>query len=301
MCNGTLLPLKNILLPNSNPKRIQMKHFISSLLFIAVFFNVAQAQDTPSYGNNDKVGKYASIRGFKMYFEQYGTGSPMLIIHGNGGDISNFRNQIPYFSKKYHVILADSRAQGKSVDTSDSLSYEQMTDDLNALLDTLHVDSCYVIGWSDGGINGLLLAMRHPDKVKKLAVTGANLWPDTTAVDPWIYQWAVNYNDSLHRAPKTPENKNELKLFHLLSYEPHISLKALHTIQCPTLVIGGDHDVIRPEHTMLIAQNIPKGLLWILPNSGHSTPVVYADEFNTKVGKFFEQRYRNITRMARLY
>jgi len=278
-----------------------MKHFISSLLFIAVFFNVAQAQDTPSYGNNDKVGKYASIRGFKMYFEQYGTGSPMLIIHGNGGDISNFRNQIPYFSKKYHVILADSRAQGKSVDTSDSLSYEQMTDDLNALLDTLHVDSCYVIGWSDGGINGLLLAMRHPDKVKKLAVTGANLWPDTTAVDPWIYQWAVNYNDSLHRAPKTPENKNELKLFHLLSYEPHISLKALHTIQCPTLVIGGDHDVIRPEHTMLIAQNIPKGLLWILPNSGHSTPVVYADEFNTKVGKFFEQRYRNITRMARLY
>ncbi|HXP50413.1 MAG TPA: alpha/beta hydrolase, partial [Bacteroidia bacterium] len=183
----------------------------------------------------------------------------------------------------------------------DSLSYEQMTDDLNALLDTLHIDSCFVIGWSDGGINGLLLAMRHPDKVKKLAVTGANLWPDTTAVDPWIYQWAVNYNDSLSRAPKTPENKNELKLFHLLSYEPHISLKAIHTIQCPTLVIGGDHDVIRPEHTMLIAQNIPKGLLWILPNSGHSTPVVYADEFNTKVENFFEHRYRNITKMGRLY
>ena len=64
-----------------------------------------------------------------------------------------------------------------------------MADDLNALLDTLRLDSCYVIGWSDGGINGLLLAIRHPKKVKKLAVTGANLWNDTSAIDPIIYKW----------------------------------------------------------------------------------------------------------------
>jgi len=97
----------------------------------------------------------------------------------------------------YKVILADSRAQGKSVDASDTLSYEMMSDDLNALLDTLHLESCYVIGWSDGGINGLLLAMRHPDKVKKLAVTGANLWPDTTAVDPSVYNMVMKINDSI--------------------------------------------------------------------------------------------------------
>src|ERR1700722_17048872 len=278
-----------------------MKKIIPLLLFIGGFYGFAHAQNNANYGSNAEAGRYANIRGFKMYYEQYGTGSPLLIINGNGGDISIFKNQIPYFMKSYHVILADSRAQGKSVDTGDSLSYEQMTDDLNALLDTLHLDSCYVIGWSDGGINGLLLAMRHPDKVKKLAVTGANLWPDTTAVDPWIYKWAMDYNDSLRHTPKTPENKNELKLFHLLSYEPHISLTALHKIQCPTLVIGGDHDVIRPEHTMLIAQNISKGELWILPNSGHSTPVVYATEFNTKVENFFKYRYRNITKMGRLY
>ncbi len=278
-----------------------MKKIIPLLLFIGGFYGFAHAQNNANYGSNAEAGRYANIRGFKMYYEQYGTGSPLLIIHGNGGDISNFKNQIPYFMKNYHVILADSRAQGKSVDTGDSLSYEQMTDDLNALLDTLHLDSCYVIGWSDGGINGLLLAMRHPDKVKKLAVTGANLWPDTTAVDPWIYKWAMDYNDSLRRAPKTAENKNELKLFHLLSYEPHISLAALHKIQCQTLVIGGDHDVIRPEHTMLIARNISKGQLWILPNSGHSTPVVYASEFNNTVDSFFKHRYRNITKMGRLY
>jgi len=135
-----------------------------------------------TYGSNKEVGKYYSIRGFKMYAEVYGTGQPLLIIHGNGGSIDNFLYQIPYFSKKYKVIVADSRAQGKSKDESDSLSYEMMADDYAALLDQMKIDSAFVIGWSDGGINGLLLAIRHPEKVKKLAVTGANLWPDTTAV-----------------------------------------------------------------------------------------------------------------------
>src|SRR6476659_8901847 len=113
-----------------------------------------------------------------------------------------------------------------------------MTDDLNALLDSLHLDSCYVIGWSDGGINGLLLAVRHPDKVKKLAVTGANLTPDTTAVDPWVYNWAQQISDSASKMKQTPEVKHQLKLLHLLSFEPHISLAQLATIKCPSLIIG---------------------------------------------------------------
>jgi pimeloyl-ACP methyl ester carboxylesterase len=106
-----------------------------------------------------------------MYYEVYGQGAPLLMIHGNGGSIKSLENQIPYFSKKYQVIIADSRAHGKSIDNNDSLSYEMMTDDLNALLDALHIDSCNVIGWSDGGVEGLLLAIRHPKKVKKLAVS----------------------------------------------------------------------------------------------------------------------------------
>ncbi|HEY8782908.1 MAG TPA: alpha/beta hydrolase [Mucilaginibacter sp.] len=180
------------------------------------------AFDTTMYGRNPAVGKYADIRGFKMYYETYGTGEPLLIIHGNGGSINNFLYQIPYFAKNYQVITADSRAQGKSVDPTDSLSYEMMTDDLNALLDNLHLKSCYVIGWSDGGINGLLLAIRHPDKVKKLAVTGANLWPDTTAVDPFVYNYALKMNitvsDSLKKMKTaSPELKNEHKLLHLLT------------------------------------------------------------------------------------
>lgn len=255
--------------------------------------------DTTMYGRNEAVEKYVNIRGFNMYYETYGEGEPLLIIHGNGGSINNFLYQIPYFSKNYKVILADSRAQGKSIDTKDSLSYEMMADDLNALLDSLHTDSCYVIGWSDGGINGLLLAMRHPGKVKKLAVTGANLTPDTTAVDPFVYNWAMNYNAQLTNMKQTDSVKAMRKLTHLLSYEPHISVAQLGKIQCPTLVIGGDHDVLLPKHTLLIAESIPKSYLWILPNSGHSTPVFYKDQFNEVVGDFFKKPYRKIEKFGR--
>lgn len=282
-----------------------MKLRIAILLILSIFVkfsfaqDAAKAMDTTMYGKNAAVGKYADIRGFKMYYEIYGKGEPLLIIHGNGGSINNFVYQIPVFAKNYQVIIADSRAQGKSIDHADSLSYEMMTDDLNALLDKLNLKQCYVIGWSDGGINGLLLAIRHPEKVKKLAVTGANLWPDTSAVDPFVYNYALKLNktgqDTIKKIKNvTPEMKNQLKLLHLLTYEPHIKLEDVKKITCPTLVIGGDHDVIRTKHTMLIAETIPNSYLWILPNSGHSTPIYYKDLFNQVVGDFFTKPYRKI-------
>ncbi len=285
-----------------------MKHFKKLFLSIAVllFVIVADGQSTAtspakiSYGNNSKAGKYFNNRGFKMYYEIYGKGKPLLMIHGNGGSIKDFENQIPFFSKEYKVILADSRAQGKSVDTGDSLSYQMMTDDLSALLDHLHVDSCYVIGWSDGGVNGLLMAMRHPEKVKKMAITGANLWPDSTALEPSIYHFIGDYADSLSRMKQTPAIKNESKLFNMMTKEPNISLDQLHTINSPTLVIGGDHDAIVTKHTLLIAESIPKSYLWILPNSGHATPVNYTKQFNETINDFFKKPYRKIEGMKRL-
>lgn len=254
------------------------------------------------YGNNKAAGKYYPVRGFQMYTETYGAGQPLLIIHGNGGSINNFTNQIPYFSKKYKIILADSRAQGKSKDEGDSLSYEMMADDYAALLDAMKIDSALVIGWSDGGINGLLLAIRHPQKVKKLAVTGANLWPDTTAVFSDVEDLVMpSYTTLKSKSQRTAEEKAGWKLVRLLVEEPHISLQDLHGVRVPTLVIGGDHDVIRPEHTLLIAQNIPKSYLWILPNSGHSTPLVYTDDFNRNVDAFFSRPYRLIQKEGRFF
>jgi pimeloyl-ACP methyl ester carboxylesterase len=282
------------------------KLFVSLIVSMTILSAFAQSTlpvastGTTVYGNNAKVGKYADIRGFRMYYEVYGAGKPLLIIHGNGGSIKDFKNQIPYFAKNYQVILADSRAQGKSTDTSDSLTYEMMADDLNALLNKLRLDSCYVIGWSDGGINGLLLAMRHPEKVKKLAITGANLWPDTTAVEPNLFQWIVSTNDSLAKVPQIPDVKAQKKLLNLMVLNPHISTADLKKVKCPTLVIGGDNDVILPKHTMVIAQAISQSYLWILPNSGHSTLIAYKDMFNQVVGDFFKTPYRKVKGMSQL-
>jgi pimeloyl-ACP methyl ester carboxylesterase len=269
----------------------------SLLFFLFIFSHLCFAQspwDTTKLGRNDKVGKYARIRGFNMYYEVYGKGEPLLFIHGNGGSMNSFLYQLPYFAKHFKVIMADSRAQGKSLDNSDSLSYEMMADDFNGLLDHLKIDSCYVVGWSDGGINALLLAMRHPKKVKMLASTGANLWPDTTAIDPFVYKMIVHMRDSMSRLAVTPQRKGQQKLLRILADEPHIKLTDLKKIHCPSLIIGGDHDVIVPLHTLLIAESIPKSYLWIIPKSGHSTPIVYKDEFNKAVMDFFTQPYRKI-------
>ena len=257
---------------------------------------------TVQYGHDKSRGKFYDIRGFKMYAETYGQGVPLLIIHGNGGSIKDFIYQIPYFDKKYKLIIADSRAQGNSTDKGDSLTYEMMADDYAALLDAMKIDSAYVIGWSDGGINALLLAIRHPEKVKRLASTGANLAPDTTAVPKEVWDIALpTYIALKEKTSKTAQEKNEYKLMRLLAEQPHIPLTDLQKISCPSLIIGGDHDVIKEEHTMLIFKNIPKAYLWILPGSGHSTPVFYKDDFNKVVDRFFSTPYRTIAGVGRFF
>lgn len=244
------------------------------------------------YGKNTAAGKYYKIRGIKIYCEIYGSGRPLLMLHGNGGSIKNFEDNIPYFSKEYEVIVPDSRAQGKTKDRSDSISFEMLADDAAALLDTLHIKSAYVIGWSDGGISGLLLAMRHPEKVIKLAVSGANLWPDSTAIqtDAWKKDYKT-YKLFNIRIARTRGQRNREKLFMLDWFQPDIPLSALQNVKCPTLVIAGDHDVITVEHTTLIYKNIPQANLWIIPNSGHRTISEHSDEFNKKVDAFFNNPF----------
>jgi pimeloyl-ACP methyl ester carboxylesterase len=270
------------------------------ILFASAAFNSCQVQapeisisDSTPYGENKAVGKYIDVNGIRMYYEIYGKGEPLLLIHGNGGSISNFANQIPYFAANYKVIAVDSRAQGKSIDTGDSLSFEMMADDFSTLLTLLHIDSCNVLGWSDGGINGLLLAIRHPEKVKKLAITGANLWPDSSAISAQDYEWSVHFYDTLGKMPQTPDIIHERKLVKLDLFEPHITLEQLHQIHCPTLVICGDHDIILLRHTLLIAESIPGAFLWILPNSSHATLIDHKEQFNQVVGDFFGNRLKH--------
>lgn len=262
-------------------------------LFILLLLISAYIFYTPgrgiNYGHSKVLGRYFNIRGFKMYFEVYGTGKPILMIHGNGGSISSFAGNAPYFSEKYQVIIADSRAQGNSHDDKDSLSFEMMADDEVALMDSLRIKSAYVLGWSDGGVVALLMAIRHPERVTKLAVSGANLRPDSNALDPdlWKKQQLI-YNASKNKTLKSDKDKNDWKLFLLDWLQPNISLNVIKTIKCPALIIGGDHDLIPVKHTVQISQNIPNSKLWIVPHSGHATLIEHKDDFDECVDEFFE-------------
>ncbi len=268
---------------------MEKKFLLMAVVLVLALVGCGQQNNLrESYGNNPAAGHWLQTRGLSMYYEIYGHGRPLLLIHGNGGSIASMGGQIPYFEKSFEVIAADSRAQGKSLDLSDTLSYSMMADDLNALLDSLHLDSCDVIGWSDGGIDGLLLAIRHPDKVRRLAETGANLTPDSAALEPPVYLEILNNAMKDRAKPQTPDVKNDLKLQVLMLEHPHITSADLGRIHCPTLVIGGDHDLIRPEHTVLIFRGIPKAFLWILPHSGHGTLVEHRDLFNLTVARFFQ-------------
>jgi pimeloyl-ACP methyl ester carboxylesterase len=264
--------------------------FMKQLMFLLFLCTgaFAQSKNIP-YGNNPTAGHYYDVRGIKLYVETYGKGRPLLLTHGNGGDISAFSKNIPYFEKTNRVIAVDSRAHGKSLDTGDSLSFEMMADDFAALLDQMQIDSADVIGWSDGGINAIVLAMRHPEKVRRLVSTGANLWPDSTALDPdgWVNDQQY-YLKNKDRVWSTPEEKAKWKFFYLDWKEPNIPLSALQAIKAPSLIISGDRDVINLEHTVKIFQNIPAAYLWVIPHSGHSTLIEHADEFNRKVAEFLK-------------
>jgi len=240
------------------------------------------------YDDNPAAGRYYDIDGFKMYTEVYGNGPAVLMIHGNNGSMKAFSKNVPYFARRHRVVLADSRSQGKSLDPDHPLTFEKMADDYAALLDEMHIDSADVIGFSDGGIVALLLAIRHPEKVKRLASTGANLWPSADAFAPGLWDGEkAEYESGLGKKPATAKEKNDRKLFLLDWQEPHISLAQLHTIQSPSLIICGDRDVISISHTVLIYQNIPHANLWVVPNSPHATLIEHADEFNRKVDEFF--------------
>ena len=240
-----------------------------------------------NYGNNNKVGKYYNVNGIRLYTEEYGTGKPLVLIHGNGGSMASMSGLVPKFSKDYRVILVDSRAHGKSVDVGDSLSFEMMADDMAALLDEMKIDSAYFIGWSDGGIIAIETAMRHPNKVIKFAATGANLWPDSTALIPSLWNEEKIYYDSLKYKTKNEKEQNSWKIFLLDWEQPNINLTDLKKITSPALVISGDHDLIRLEHTFAIFQNIPGAQLWVVANSGHGTFIDHPDEFYRTVNQFF--------------
>ena len=271
---------------------------LSALLLAVCLPGAFGAQLTPPkldvpYGHNPAAGKFAEINGIKLYYETYGSGRPMLQIHGNGDNIAGMGNQIKFFATHYRVIAADSRGQGKSAMGPGRLTYEQIAEDLNALLDQLGVKSADIFGRSDGGIVGLLLAIHHPDKVGKLAIMGANLRPDGA------YDWAVDsvakqnrvVDDMIAKGDKTQPWALQKQLLDLLGQQPNIPVADLAKISAPVLVMAGDKDVIKAEHSLEIFQHLAKAHLCIFPGSTHMIAWENPALLNQTMENFFNAPY----------
>ena len=246
-----------------------------------------------AYGNNPAAGKTFVFNGDRFYYETYGRGPPLLLIHGNGESISEFKGQIGDFSRRHQVIAMDSRGQGKSELGKTALTYEEMAEDVNALLEHLRLDHVKVLGQSDGGIIGLLLTIHHPDKVGMLAVMGANLEPD--AAYPWAVDGIVRVRNRItaelaHSTDPKPLQL-QLQFLDLLGNQPHIPLADLKSIQVPTLVMAADRDVIRDDHTLSIFHAIPKSQLAIFPGATHVIAGQDPARFNRTVLDFFDKPF----------
>jgi pimeloyl-ACP methyl ester carboxylesterase len=244
-------------------------------------------QGAIAYGRNPAAGHTVALNGIKLYYETYGTGEPLLLLHGNGQSISAFNGQIPELAKHYQVIAVDTRAQGQSTNGQQTLTYDLFADDMSALLTALHIPAAHVVGWSDGGNTGLSLALHHPQQVKKLVTMGANLWADTLALTPATLKEVHKGKTMTTRLyPINKQFRKMRPLMVLLLDYPRMKAADLAGIAAPTLVLAGEKDLIKDAHTRLIASSLPHGQVHIFPGLTHYAPREDPAAFNAAVLEF---------------
>ena len=261
------------------------------------------------YGSNTAVGKYIPIDDVKLYYEVYGEGEPLLLLHGNGSSIESFSNQIPALSSKYKVYVIDSRAQGRSTDSTQELSYKLMADDIASFIKTLSLSSVNIVGWSDGGNIGIELAFAYPELLNKVVTIGANYNHENFLAevdrfemekdDPLIVKtadWVRLNHNSLERLSSNPAKLPIIrkKLAKLMEKYPNFTADSLKKIQTPFLVIASDHDIITIDHTVSLYKHLPNAYLFIVPNASHLSLAEFPNLINGEIIRFLDNPYRRI-------
>lgn len=221
---------------------------------------------------------YSTVNGLKMYYETYGQGKPLVLIHGGGSTIqSNFGNVIPLLSKNRKVIAMELQAHGRTVDRDADLSFEQDADDIASLLKNLNIDKADFFGFSNGGTTAIQIAIRHPEMVDKI-ILGSAL-AKRSGVPEWFWEFMEQATlDKMPEQLKTAYKQiapdtSGLQTMHDRDAKRMINFKdisddQIKSIQAPTLIIIGDKDIITPEHAIELSRQIPNARLAIIPG-GH--------------------------------
>lgn len=272
------------------------------LLFSAGLSMPAWAEDrwmtipeAPPMPTPVSTGK-APVNGIEMYYATYGAGDPVLLIHGGLGHADIWANQVADLMKDHLVIVADSRGHGRSSRTEEPFGYDLMASDYLALLDYLKIDKVDLVGWSDGGIIGLDIAMSHPERLDHLYAQAANITTD--GVDPSVAEDAV-FNSYIARMAgdyakmsPTPDQFDGFvaQIGEMWATQPNWTDAQVAAITVPTAVVAGDHDeaILRP-HTEKIAALIPGAKLVILPEASHFAMLQAPEEYTASVRDFIDQ------------
>lgn len=237
----------------------------------------------------------ANVNGISIYYAVYGSGPPVILLHGGLANADYWGNQIKALTPRRTVIVMDSRGHGRSTRDTRPYGYDLMADDVVGLLDFLNVPKADVVGWSDGGILGLDLAIRHKERVGKVFAFAANTVPsgvkDDVEKNPTFAAFIKRAGDEYRAHSSTPNEYDAFveQISKMWASEPNWTDAQLQAISAPVLVVDGDHDeAIKREHTEYIAATIPHAGLLILPNASHFAFLQDPELFNFAILHFLD-------------
>jgi pimeloyl-ACP methyl ester carboxylesterase len=249
---------------------------------------------TPAPVAGEETG-YAAVNGIKLFYATIGQGSPVLLLHGGLANSDYWGNQVRALMPHHRVILVDSRGHGRSSRSPAPFGYDLMTDDVVALLDHLHIAKADIVGWSDGGIIGIDMALRHKDRVGRVFAFGANTNLSGLNVDveknPNFAAFVRRAAQDYRRLSPTPTEFDAFnaQIGQMWDSQPKWTDAQLRSITTPIIIADGDHDEgIFLEHTIYMARTIPHAGLLILPNASHFAFLQDPVLFNTAMLRFLD-------------
>jgi pimeloyl-ACP methyl ester carboxylesterase len=268
---------------------------ITALLPALVCLAACQPTET-SVESSETVNGTATVNDVELYYQIHGDGTPLVLLHGGLGHSGHWKNQIPFLSEHYKVIAVDSRGHGRSTSGDRGISYELMASDVIALMDNLGVEKAHVLGWSDGGILGLYLAVNRPERLIKVIASGANYDPSGIRPNVGEHPKFVSYitesmMDYQTLAPEPSKWESLLgNVGQMWATEPTFTAEELGSINSPVLLLDGDNEeAIYPEHTREMASLIPTAKLVLVPGTGHFGFWEKPAEMNNAILEFLSQ------------